>query len=307
MSSDQRLQFDAILASENLHAFLTDDKDRDRWIYQNAEEMQALLVIDATLRLVHDAVALSATIDATEAAFYLRHGVGRRLKFIWHALRRIYYTAPPQRERPLDTNEVEDLSVDLNVIYINVRGVVDNFSWAVANAFGAVPGRELKLQSIDIFNAAFQAAIPARSLYAACEPFKAWYRAVKLLRDPSAHRIPLSVVPAVLDVGATAEYARYESLLKERWIEITPLLSEETKSSDIAETTASATRIHGQLLEEIARLQSARDRVGRFPSLFVHHPNEPAMTIYPTIFEDVAQLILFSKQCLANLAARRPD
>src|SRR5271155_498122 len=83
---------------------------------------------DATI----NANRLSDLVKAQKAAHFMRYGAARRLLMMWHCYRNVVvYTSPPDRVEPLSGEESGDLTRDLNVIYINIRGVLDNFAWSL--------------------------------------------------------------------------------------------------------------------------------------------------------------------------------
>jgi hypothetical protein len=54
--------------------------------------------------------------------------VGRRLRMILVAYRSVFDTIAPDRKEPLPLNEMAAVSRDLNIIYINICGALDNYA-----------------------------------------------------------------------------------------------------------------------------------------------------------------------------------
>jgi hypothetical protein len=121
--SDAQLSFDHHLDFFRKLGALTGDEQRDAHCYRQAEHMQALCICDAIRDVHFDAAALSQSIKTPEANFQMRFGIARRTKFIWLSIRGILGFVMPDRTEPLPGDEVEEIARDLNVIYINIRGI----------------------------------------------------------------------------------------------------------------------------------------------------------------------------------------
>ena len=87
-------------------------------------------------------------------------------------------------------------------------------------------------------------------------------------RDPAAHQIPLYVPPTALDPDTHQRYLEIE-----------------------AEIASLITRTEFSRIDE---LRDQQEKLGVFVSQFVHHPHEPLIPFYPTIPQDLAQLIRIS-------------
>ena len=96
--------------------------------------------------------------------------------------------------------------------------------------------------------------------------FSAWHTDLKNRRDPAAHRIPLYVPPACLN---PAEQERYAAL--ERQI----FAAKTEQCKDV--------------------LNAQQRKIGTFVPCFLHHPDEGRMEIYPTVPQDIANLIKITK------------
>jgi hypothetical protein len=102
----------------------------------------------------------------------------------------------------------------------------------------------------------------------------AWHTDLKNRRDPPAHRILLYVPPAIL---SPEEQERYAALDKQ---------------------------ISGTKSEQERKVLSAQQRrIGTFMPYFIHHPDEGRMAIYPTVPQDIANLIKVAKLVPTVLAA----
>jgi hypothetical protein len=287
----EELKYETVLQS-TYGGLLTGDARRDRWLHRQAEDLHARIVTDAIREVAVNAVILSQRPLERDAVFHLRFGVAHRTKFIWLALRRLLAIAPAERTHPISLEDVETLASDLNVIYLNVRGTLDNLAWTIR---AQNPGRataELRDQHMDLFGARFLAAVDDEYLRGALEPFRAWYGDLKGRRDPAAHRIPLSIPPAVLDEPAQQEYANLDRQHGAATTEAVAAIRREDPDRPL--TLAEATAV-GALFERAHAIHERRQEVGKFPGLFVHHPDQAAIPIYPTVAEDVGNLVAIAR------------
>src|ERR1700687_5755736 len=124
--SDEDLEYDHHLEFYKRLGHLTGDPKEDAHWHREAEYMHFLCVSDAIRDVQEDAVVLSEKVTNPEANLQLRFGVARRTKFIWYSQRNIVDLIR-EREEPLPLESVEEVARDLNVIYINIRGTLDNF------------------------------------------------------------------------------------------------------------------------------------------------------------------------------------
>ena len=111
--------------------------------------------------------------------------------------------------------------------------------------------------------------------------FAEWNRDLSSRRDPAAHRIPLSIPPAIIDAETRVEYER--------------LSAEYSKASNDALKTPGHGKDAIMKFETAAALYDKLQRVGKFFPVFVHHPDEGPMKIYPTVPQDIGQLIKIAR------------
>jgi hypothetical protein len=95
--------------------------------------------------------------------------------------------------------------------------------------------------------------------------FDIWHTEIRNRRDPVAHRIPLSVSPTLV----TQEEAEKHRRLQHEHLQLTA-----QQKFAAAQNT----------MKEI-------NSIGKFGSIFVHHPEESPTPIYPTVPTDMANLI----------------
>ena len=207
---------------------------------------------------------LSKLMHADGAIYYLRLGATRRLLMMWHAYSNVLHVASLDRKEPLTSEESRQLTQDLNVIYVNIRGTLDNLCWALLHEHAS---DKLRLNPLEVglFSKCIVKEGRFTSLTEAIRTHKAWDQDVKRRRDPAAPRIPLTVPPQFV---TAPEAAVYEGL-GEDYLQA---------ASDLNLDEAEAT---------LQRMGA----VGRFDPCFMHDPKEGLIPIYPTVPDDIGHVI----------------
>jgi len=114
--------------------------------------------------------------------------------------------------------------------------------------------------------------------------FTDWNKEIASRRDPAAHRIPLTVPPAIIDDESRGEY--------------------EKLSAKYNKASADALRSTGVEKDALKKFEAAENifeklqRVGKFVPVFVHHPNEGLINVYPTVPQDIGQLVRIARGLL---------
>jgi hypothetical protein len=154
-----------------------------------------------------------------DAYRHLVYGVGRRIIFMHRSLRFVHALNLNERTEILQKDEGADLNIHLNSLYVHLRGILDNISWAIAysqNLFAPLnedlPAchRKVALFSKD-FETQLKTIFPRTSAFVASS--KAWHADLKALRDPVAHRVPLYAVPAFMTSSQNDDFQRYQQLV----------------------------------------------------------------------------------------------
>src|SRR5262249_25094717 len=193
----------------------------------------------------------------------MKYGAGRRLSMIFYAYREITLTVPPDRERPLSHDEQINLSRDINIIYMNIRGTLDNFAWCFLYEKEANAAISLPRMYVDLFANKFRELPSFVEIEQEISVHDTWNREVKTRRDPAAHRIPLYIPPSVI---GDEDAERYKELIGEYAFE------------------------------------QVRD-TGSFYPCFQHHPEDGVIPIYPTLPTDMAHLIRIGNTIECSLVA----
>jgi hypothetical protein len=99
--------------------------------------------------------------------------------------------------------ETVHTNIYLNSFYINILGAIDNLSWVLHYEFEIIPGANEdnnKRNKISIFHPEFSKRLSSmdRKRTELILEYQPWYKEIKLLRDPAAHRIPLYCPPGIL-------------------------------------------------------------------------------------------------------------
>lgn len=231
-----------------------------------AQHAHALVVFNPLRDWFHKALSISEKLTDKNAKIFMKYGVGRRLSMIFHAYRHITTIADATRTWPLIHEEQQDLSRDLNVLYMHTRGVLDNFAWCLLHERHSNTASALNPYDVGLFS-------PKYRIKCACfaeiekeiDSHKAWSQDLKDRRDPIAHQIPLYIPPSEL---SEREGVVYKGL----W---------QRYAQEIAELR----------LDDAGNTLGEMDRIGRFVPRFLHNPNQPPVPIYPTVPEDMAHLM----------------
>lgn len=246
--------------------------------------------IFAPLRdLQFEILSCAETLSSVDAQRSMKYGAARRASDIWYAYRDFWSCADPHREDgPLSQDEGRELSSGINTIYINARGLLDNFANALL--FEYKPGHKIPPIKISLFEECilkddFFDSLSAKLTESIPSEFtdisgidsvshKAWFNEhLKRRRDQSAHRIPLYIATAVL---TPEEGEKYLSLLDE-WNKIWSDFNPENRSV---------------VLEKSGILLDKAGVLGQFVPYFAIDPSQPVTPIFPTLVEDMRRLVL---------------
>jgi hypothetical protein len=250
------------------------------YVSKRAQETHILHVHDALRDELAASIAFAHTLSDLQACHYALYGVGRRYGILWSAFRSILEAVPVDRTTPLTGDEGRAVSRDLNIIYINIVGVIDNYAWVLRHERGAPAVRALAANRVGLFVKAFLKDLSFAPLASRLDPFKDWFSDLRSRRDPAAHQIPLYVPPTALDPKNLRRYQQIEAEM----VSLTSL----------------------QEFSRIDELRGEQERLGVFVCKFMHHPDEPLIPFYPTIPQDLAQLIRISSAVRQSIGEAPP-
>lgn len=235
-----------------------------------AQRDHSLAVFERLQDAAISVIDLSQSLEREQSQYYLRYGAGRRLLMMWRAYRSAVLTAHPERTEPLSEDEQTVMSREINVIYMHLRGTLDNFAWTIA--FEKYPKMKLNPKSVGLFTPTIEPMLKSLGIYDEIYVYKDWNREVAERRDPVAHRIPLYVPGTML----TAMEGKFRAQLHAEWLAVAGTLN--TANYDAVQP-----RMEG--------LWDRMNSIGTFLPYFVHHPEEPLIPIYPTLPNDMACLV----------------
>lgn len=239
------------------------NEEEDANFTHQAQDMHAGSVNDAVLSTSASIMKRITDISNRDARDYATYGVLRRLQMIWASLRSVRSTAPPDRTVPLSLEQTTKLSVELNAIYINFIGAVDNVAWVLREEIGSEQTRRLNPMQVGMDSPRFLADNNFQRLADALSQYREWLHETKTRRNPAAHRIPLSTPPIHLP------------------------------SADEAQARADIEQELRQCFDTERRkvLHERINKIGTFVPVFLHKPNEGIFPIYPTVPQDIANLV----------------
>ena len=233
---------------------------------QQAQHTHSLVIFDALRECFTDTAQVAQRLTNEQAGFYLLYGASRRLGMMFYAYQDITLTVHPTRSQPLPHEDQQRLTLDLNVLYMHMRGVLDNLAWSLVYEKHPDKAAKIVRRQVDLFHRDFRKACPSiTSIAEDLDRHADWNRDVKERRDPVAHRIPLYMPSAEVTEDEGERYGA----LHQRFINLAAV--HDFAGSDEA--------------------FNAIDTIGRFVPYFLHHPREGRIPIYPTVPTDMAHTI----------------
>jgi hypothetical protein len=266
--------------AEYARAFGIANQESELYVRKRAQETHIHHVHDALRDELAASVTFAQGLSDQQARHFALYGVGRRYGILWSAFRSILEVVRIDRTTPLTGDEGRAVSRDLNTIYINTVGVIDNYAWILRHEKGSADIRALAANRVGLFAKAFLKDPCFAPLMLLLNPFKAWFNELRSRRDPAAHQIPPYVPPTVLDPENLQRYQQIEGQMAA----LTPL----------------------QEFSRIDELRDEQERLGVFVGKFMHHPDEPLIPFYPTIPQDLAQLIRISSAVRQSIGSGPP-
>lgn len=263
---DPEIDYETYLAQEKyLLAGDANTTDVDDFVHHQAQHAHSLAIMDHLRDAMLAVVQSSYQLTTENAVTYMRFGAGRRFKMIWHAYRTIIFTAPPDREEPLPDDDTKDLTRDLNTIYGNLRGVLDNLAWVILYEKEPETAENIHPGDVDLLSKKMRKVSAFKPIAGVLSDHTPWGKEVKERRDPVAHRIPLTAPPSFLTEEEAKEYNK-------------------TYDEFVAAANKSDFKTSDQKFSDL-------DQLGTYRPVFVHHPNDGLIAMYPTIPTDMAHLI----------------
>jgi hypothetical protein len=254
--------------------------ENEDYVRARALEMHILCVHDALRDEQYKNVTVASSLENPQARYFVLYGAGRRFGMIWAAYRSILNIVTVGRKVPLSGDDVQAVCRDLNTIYINIVGTIDNYAWCLRHERGSAAVRALPDARIGLFGKGFIGDACFSELRPHIVRFRDWFDELKTRRDPAAHRIPLSVPPAVL---LPNDVNRYQAIEGE--------IGGAVRSLDF---------------NSADRLRKEQEKLGKFLATFLHHPEEALIPFYPTVPQDLGYLVRISNSVRQFLQPSSP-
>lgn len=274
---ERELNFDVHLQNYNsLFGVKDGDKTSELalYSYKQACYMHMLAVWNPLMEWSMKSQMLTNELKNEQAKYFMRFGVGRRALQLFYAYRSIVSIASVNRTQPIKSDEQASLSRDINILYLHIRGMLDNFAWCFMYEKGLTE-KDINPRNVSFFSKQYAKHSSLKPITDELSEHKEWESDLKSRRDPVAHRIPLSVPPAIV----TSDEAKKHIELQDKHLEL-------AARGDFEGADASMSEI---------------DQLGTFQPCFVHHPEESVMPIYPTIPSDIGHLIKIGEVLEKNL------
>ena len=255
------------------------NSEKNIW-YEKAATMHHLNVRGELFKLMSHALVVGNATKNPSAKLHLKFGAGRRSKAIWHSMGTLLETVAPDRKKPMLRDDVEKAAQDLNSIYINIRGLLDNLAWSIVHLLEI----NIRPQNVGLFNKSILNNVRVQSLAQNLSSLKEWSTELSTRRDPAAHQIPLTIPPAFLN----PEQAKtVEKIWNEREQEQALALEKIRSGEDPMPH-------FGRIEQLFTDLES----VGSFRPFFCHDENHGLYPIYPTVPEDIGKMLIAADYAL---------
>ena len=222
-------------------------------------------LVDTQIRLGE----YSSYIKSERALCYFVYGLSRRLQMIIENVRFFQETIQQNRKEPLSIDETTKASIHLNSLYVQLYGALDNIAWMFVYEKDIYDEDNIeqtnRKREVGLFNRSFLKNIgeinPILNEYREYLKIKKkWYLKMSELRAPSTHRMPLYVIPSVLNNAEGEQYLLFQNLH-----------ASEVKKLNFDDA--------GKHLDQIQSL-------GEFSPYFAHDPNDQPLPIYEVITMD---------------------
>lgn len=192
---------------------------------------------------------------------HMRYGFNRRLLMMQKSRIKMFEMIEEQGEEPIPSYALIEPIIYLNSYYSNLRGIFDNLAWALTyelkltDPISEEPGRGSSRSFCDLFGEDFLSALSRKEpgLAKFLGDMKDWYLEIKNLRDPGAHRIPLTFVTSVLDGDDQKDY---NSTIRKYNQKLTSL-----KNAEFEDVLG--------ILDEAIKLRERAEAIGKFSPIIV--------------------------------------
>ena len=171
-------------------------------------------IIQTESSVMGDAEYIAERTSHSNVTRHLRYGFNRRLLMIQHSRIELFKLINEQGDQPILAPALVIPTMQLNSFYTNIIGCLDNLAWTITYLYELVSpvkeeaGKGSSRRFANIVGDEFLEALHDHSIELSKELllFKPWIDDVKNLRDPGAHRIPITLIPSFLNQHQQKEY-----------------------------------------------------------------------------------------------------
>lgn len=212
-----------------------------------------------------------------QARKFATQGFVRRLRYLEHAVRKIFYLYPPN-SRGADRDAVQETELFLQAFVMNVFGAIDNLAWVWTLERGITkPDGQLLNRTEVVFDGQKAKTLRANLtpvVLKEIEEASDWFSALRDYRDGIAHQIPIYIPRLVSPKVA------------DRWREIDRDIEQAIVENDI------------DLFEE---LMSEQYRTGDYGSLMALCDKHAPLMLHPQIICDLATVTNLGEKIFSEL------
>lgn len=220
--------------------------------YFSEEDIEKLQKGYSEVKAKYEALLLKFTMRAWQqekAKEFAIHGFTRRLGIMRRCIDNIYQICPPDLEIKPTQEELKDISINLHAFIVNVYGALDNLAWIWIEEKKVLNNKGQSFSPKEVGFAEkykdFRNSLPQNiQNYLNEDRHKNWFSYLEEFRHSLAHRIPLYVVPYVLN----------EEEIK--------------KTKELEGKKTQALKAHK--FDEYERLSAEADALGRFVPWMTH-------------------------------------
>lgn len=266
------LDFDKVL---KYYINLYGDND---YAYKEAAESHSLEIFSKLQECLTQMQSLLEIIKNEDSKKHLAYGAFRRILMILHSYSSLRDICHLERTNPLLPEEQRVVDLDINLIYINIRGLMDNLAWSFLYEKDFQVISELELEKnrmrVSLFSKYIFKSSSQKFWTLICENHLQWSQEFSKKRDPIAHGLPMYIIPKFFTNDEQNEESRnlfnksLDAIVKNEF--------------DLAD-----------------KLRLRSHSIGTFIPLFASDPTEKLMHIYPTVSVDISHIIRILK-CFEN-------
>lgn len=181
---------------------------------EQVDEIETTFVTVGTdlLDVYANTVQFGETMTDARAREHLLQGVSRRLHVLRGCLVNVFDLFPVAAAKPIGSERLYDVQINLHAFVINLCGIFDNYAWSfiyersLQNEFPRPP-------DVGLFKSKVQRLLPQPIReFLQSEDIRNWQQDyLKNYRDALVHRIPIYVPPSVLKPADAARYRELEA------------------------------------------------------------------------------------------------